>query len=180
MTTARTIVAVACVMALATPALAVEDPGTTDAEDPMKGITLPLAGAFGLDPEDLAALHEEGLGYGQLFKMSLYAAATGLAFEEILALATIDPETGEMEFSWGTLWAGLTDEERAALGDLPRNLGQIVSEAKRHHGRDAHRPDHAVGHDDGEGDDGGDDPEPVAAERGNGKGKGKGRGGRNG
>lgn len=174
MTTARTIVAVACVMALATPALAVEDPGTTDAEDPVKGITLPLAGAFGMDAEALAALHEEGLGYGQLFKMSLYAAATGLDFEAILALATIDPETGEAEFSWGTLWADLTDEQRAALGDLPRNLGQVVSEAKRHHGRDAHRPDHAGGHDD----EGGDEPEPVAAQRG--KGKGKGRGSKNG
>jgi hypothetical protein len=78
------------------------------------------------------------LGYGKRYKLYLYAAVRGVSPQELLDGVTTD-ENGEYDFGWGEL--------KQAAGDLegfPRNFGQAVSESRRHHGRDAHQPDHAA------------------------------------
>lgn len=102
-----------------------------------------FAEGFDATEEDLVALQELGLGFGDLFKLNLYATVLGVPVDELIAGATFDEETGEWEFGWGELRQSLTDEQLALLEGLPKNFGQFVSAAKRHQGRDAHQPDHA-------------------------------------
>ena len=101
-----------------------------------------FAEGFDATEGDLIALRELGLGHGDLFKLNLYSTVLGVPIEQLLAGATLD-EDGEYDFAWGELKKTLTDEQIALLDELPRNFGQMVSAEKRHHGRDAHQPDHA-------------------------------------
>lgn len=90
---------------------------------------------FALAPEAVHDLHEMGIGYGAIFKLQVYAIALGADVETLLATMEVDPETGEYDFAFGELKKTLTDEQLVLIEDLPKNLGQIVS--------DANRPDHA-------------------------------------
>ncbi|MEX0826220.1 MAG: hypothetical protein WD184_05660 [Acidimicrobiia bacterium] len=87
--------------------------------------------AFELDDAVVHDLHEAGIGYGAIFLLQMYAYATGMTVEELLAEMEIDPETGEYAFNFGELQQSLTEEQLALLEDLPKNLGQIVSAANR-------------------------------------------------
>jgi hypothetical protein len=90
---------------------------------------------FALAPEEVHDLHEMGIGYGAIFKLQVYAIALGADVETLLATMEVDPETGEYDFAFGELKKTLTDEQLVLIEDLPKNLGQIVSESNR--------PDHA-------------------------------------
>lgn len=104
-----------------------------------------FAEGFGTTEGDVIALSELGLGWGEMFKLNVYATALGVSVQELLTDATFDEETGEWDFGWGDLRAGLSDEQLSALEGLPKNLGAVMSEASRHQGRDAHQPAHAGG-----------------------------------
>ena len=103
-----------------------------------------LAEGFETSEDELTALTEMGFGWGEVFKLNLYATALGVDVTTLIDGAEVDAETGEYEFSWGELRAGLTAEQLTLVEDLPKNLGQMVSAAVRHQGRDAHQPDHAA------------------------------------
>lgn len=99
-----------------------------------------LAGEFGMTEDEVIALREEGLGFGEIFKLKTLAIALGTDIETLLANATVDPETGEYEFDFGELKKSLTEEQLALLESLPKNFGQIVSAYNRakhgeHHGK---------------------------------------------
>ena len=84
--------------------------------------------AFETTPEDVLALHDQGIGFGAIFKLHALASAMGMSVEDLLA--TIDKnEDGEYEFAFGKLWQSLDQTQAASLSDMPKNLGQLVSGA---------------------------------------------------
>ncbi len=87
-----------------------------------------IATSFDADESDVMTLHEEGIGYGAIFKLYLLAAAAAdTSVEELLA--TIEAN-GDGGFAFGKLFKELTDEV-SVLTDgedgLPKNLGKAVS-----------------------------------------------------
>lgn len=85
-----------------------------------------IADAFGISPEEVAALHEEdGLGYGVIVKLLAIAEAKGITIDELIA--TLPVVDGEIDPEIGELIAELTEEELEALKDLPTRLGPLVS-----------------------------------------------------
>ena len=86
--------------------------------------------------EDIVALHAAGLGFGEIFKLQFLAIALETDVETLLGEAC-DEVSEECDFGWGELKKEI---DPSLLDELPKNLGQIVSEAKRGHGR----PDHAA------------------------------------
>ena len=87
-----------------------------------------IADAFdGAAQEDVLALHEQGIGFGVLFKLYAIAEATHTPVADLLAAATTTDANGETEFAFGQLFNSLTDEQLAALEEGPKNLGQLVS-----------------------------------------------------
>ena len=85
-----------------------------------------IADEFGAIPEDVLALHEQGIGFGALFKLYAIAAAKGMTVDELLATIGTDAD-GEFEFGFGELMKSLTDEEMATLEAGAKNMGQLVS-----------------------------------------------------
>jgi len=96
-------------------------------------IAAEFADDFGLSEEDLSAdvleLHDQGIGFGAIFKLYAIAAAKGITVEELLATIPTN-EAGELEFGFGELINNLSPEERANLDAGPKNLGQAVSSQK--------------------------------------------------
>ncbi len=86
-----------------------------------------IATSFDADESDVMTLHEEGIGFGAIFKLYLLAAAADTSVEELLA--TIEAN-GDGGFAFGKLFKELTDEV-SVLTDgedgLPTNLGKAVS-----------------------------------------------------
>jgi hypothetical protein len=86
-----------------------------------------IATSFDADESDVMTLHEEGIGFGAIFKLYLLAAAADTSVEELLA--TIEAN-GDGGFAFGKLFKELTDEV-SVLTDgedgLPKNLGKAVS-----------------------------------------------------
>jgi len=117
-----------------------------------------IATSFDADESDVMTLHEEGIGFGAIFKLYLLAAAADISVEELLA--TIE-ENGDGGFAFGKLFKELTDEV-SVLTDgedgLPTNLGKAVSGSKK----DATEATGA-GTDDGDEDDGDGPPEHAPA-----------------
>jgi hypothetical protein len=85
-----------------------------------------IADAFGAEEADVLALHEQGIGFGALFKLYTLAQATGVSVQDLLAAIATDAE-GEFEFAFGKRFNDLTEEQLAALEEGPKNLGQLVS-----------------------------------------------------
>lgn len=86
-----------------------------------------IADEFGVSREDVLALHDDGIGFGVLFKLYSLARAQGMTVDELLA--SIESEGGG--YAFGKLKKELSEEEQAALDDGPKNLGQLVSESKK-------------------------------------------------
>ncbi len=114
-----------------------------------------IATTFDADQEDVLALHEEGIGFGAIFKLYLLAAAADTSVEELLA--TIEAN-GDGGFAFGKLFKELTDEV-SVLTDgeegMPNNLGKAVSNSKK--------DDEVVVSVDGDEDDGQGPPEHAPA-----------------
>ena len=89
-----------------------------------------IADAFDdVSQEDVLALHEEGIGFGAIFKLYLLAAAGGTTVDDLLATMDADAD-GEFEFAFGKRFKDLTEEQRAVLESGPKNLGQAVSDGE--------------------------------------------------
>ena len=99
-----------------------------------------IADEFGARQEDVLALHEEGIGFGAIFKLYALAAAMDTSVEELLATIPTDGDGG-YEFGFGELRKALTEDQKAALESGPKNLGQLVSAS--------HRPEDAGADSDG-------------------------------
>jgi hypothetical protein len=95
-----------------------------------------LAAEFGLSRESVLALHQQGIGWGGLFKLCSMARAMNVPVETLIANAAVDTN-GEREFAFGELKQTLTPEQLADLDSGPKNFGQVVSASNRH---DGHHP----------------------------------------
>ena len=89
-----------------------------------------IADAFDdVSQEDVLALHEEGIGFGAIFKLYLLAAAGGTTVEALMSEAEADGE-----FAFGERFKELAGEVSALTAGedgMPKNLGGVVSEAKK-------------------------------------------------
>ena len=95
-----------------------------------------IADAFGVSQEEVLALHDEGIGFGALFKLYQLSQATGVSVEDLLASMDADGEG----YAFGKRFKELTEEQRAVLDDGPKNLGQLVS-ASHHTDEDGESED---------------------------------------
>src|SRR5207244_1058858 len=85
-----------------------------------------IADQFGVSKEDVLARHQQGIGFGALFKLYKLAHAKGISVDDLLATIPTDAN-GQREFGFGDLRKGLTAEQRAGFNSGPKNLGQLVS-----------------------------------------------------
>ncbi len=102
-------------------------------EDAAKGaqdIAQVIADAFGSSQEEVLAMHDEGIGFGAMFKLRALAAAMGMSVDELLSTIPTDGDGG-YEFGFGELRKALTDDEQAVYESGPKNLGKLVSDSKR-------------------------------------------------
>jgi hypothetical protein len=83
-----------------------------------------IAEEFDVDAAEVTALREQGIGWGALFKLYAIADARGVSVDALISGAPLDAE-GERGFAFGEMMQSLTDEERAALEDHPKNFGQL-------------------------------------------------------
>ena len=88
-----------------------------------------IADEFGAGQEEVLALHEQGIGFGALFKLYALARATGTTVDDLLA------SIGSDGYAFGKRFNELTEEQQAVLESGPKNLGQLVS-ASHHPGGD--------------------------------------------
>ena len=102
----------------------VQDEGDTGAgAEHVAGV---IADAFGADQGEVLALHEQGIGFGALFKLYALAQATGTTVDDLLASIDADADGGQ-GYAFGKRFKELTEEQRAVLESGPKNLGQLVS-----------------------------------------------------
>jgi hypothetical protein len=80
--------------------------------------------------EEVLARHNEGIGFGALFKLYKLGRAQGISVDELLASIPVD-EHGEREFRFGQLRKALTEDQRALYESGPKNLGKLVSAASK-------------------------------------------------
>jgi hypothetical protein len=121
------------VAAMALPAAADEtDDGAVTSAPGIMDMVSALVAVFtdyGAGIEQVRALYDVGVGFGEIFKLEAIAAVTG---GDIFALLTqLTGEDGVLELGWGAWRHQLTVDEQATLEQLPRNLGQIVAAAHR-------------------------------------------------
>lgn len=93
-----------------------------------------IADEFGVSKDEVLARHNEGIGFGALFKLYNLARAKGIGVDELLASIPTD-DKGERAFSFGQLRKGLTEEQLAAYEAGPKNLGKLVSGVSKKQGK---------------------------------------------
>ena len=89
-----------------------------------------IAGEFGVSKDEVLARHNEGIGFGALFKLYKLAVAQGITVDELLTTVPTDAD-GERDFAFGERRKALTAEQLAAYESGPKNLGRLVSAASR-------------------------------------------------
>jgi hypothetical protein len=99
-----------------------EEDAKAEGEDPNKAAQA-IADAFGVPVEEVLALHEDGIGFGALFKLYKLAEAKDMTVQDLIA--EIEEDGGGWAF--GKRFRELTDEEWARTEGLPKNLGQAIS-----------------------------------------------------
>ena len=90
-----------------------------------------IADEFGVSKEEVLARHEQGIGFGALFKLFKLARAEGISVDALLAKIPTD-EDGHHEFGFGKLRKELTAEQLSSFKSGPKNLGQLVSAKNKH------------------------------------------------
>jgi len=85
-----------------------------------------IADEFGVSKEEVLRHHDEGIGFGALFKLYKFARAQSISIDELLATIPVN-ENGEREFRFGQLRKALTEDQRALYETGPKNLGKLVS-----------------------------------------------------
>jgi len=69
-----------------------------------------IAEEFGVSKQEVLARHQQGIGFGALFKLFKLARAEGISVDALLAKIPTD-ENGHHAFSFGKLRKGLTAEQ---------------------------------------------------------------------
>jgi len=69
-----------------------------------------------------------GMGWGALFKIYALAAVLEVPASDLLGAIGSD---GDFEFSFGELKNGLTEDQRAAFDEMPKNFGTLMADAMR-------------------------------------------------
>jgi len=85
-----------------------------------------IGDAFGATQEEVLALHEQGIGFGALFKLYALAHATDTTVDDLLASIDADADGGQ-GYAFGKRFHDLTEAQQAVLESGPKNLGQLVS-----------------------------------------------------
>ena len=85
-----------------------------------------IASEFGVTEDEIVARHDQGIGFGALFKLYKLARARNMTVDELLATIPRDAN-GEYEFGFGKLRKALTAEQRALYESGPKNLGRLIS-----------------------------------------------------
>src|SRR5206468_2597889 len=75
------------------------------------------------DQQEVLNLHQQGIGFGAIFKLCALAAAKGTTVEAVLATIPKN-DGGQFEFAFGKLFKGLTEQQQTVLASLPKNLGE--------------------------------------------------------
>ena len=101
------------------------DEGAEDGQGSDK-VAQAIAGEFGVSKDEVLARHQQGIGFGALFKLYKLARAKGISVDDLLATIQTGAN-GEREFGFGQLRKSLTAEQRAAFNSGPKNLGHLVS-----------------------------------------------------
>ncbi|MDO8614825.1 MAG: hypothetical protein Q7T33_03690 [Dehalococcoidia bacterium] len=117
----------------------VEDIDDGDVDDGDEGVgeqdvAQVIADAFGASQEEVKSLHQQGMGFGALFKLYSIAKAKGMSVNDLLAQLT--DENGHRHFAFGKLMKSLTNEQLAALEAGPKNVGQLVSASHKPESQD--------------------------------------------
>ncbi|MEE8346936.1 MAG: hypothetical protein V3S20_06285, partial [Dehalococcoidia bacterium] len=113
----------------------VEDEEDEEDGDEAKGaheIAGIIADAFGASADDVWAQHEQGIGFGALFKLYAFGAPIPSGAD------------GDHEFNFGELRKALTDEQQTALESGPKNLGQVIKAAHQPEGEGSDAADEAA------------------------------------
>jgi hypothetical protein len=110
-------------------------PLSLQTQEPEKGegadkVAQAIADEFGVTKEEVLARHNEGIGFGALFKLYKLARAQGISFDELLTTIPVN-ENGERDFRFGQLRKALTEDQRALYESGPKNLGKLVSGASK-------------------------------------------------
>ena len=103
-----------------------------------------IADEFEVTPDEVMALHDDGIGFGAIFKLYAIASAMGMSVDDLLATIGTDAE-GDHEFAFGQLMKSLTEEQLAAMEEGPKNLGQLVSKANKPEDTDGEEASSAAG-----------------------------------
>src|SRR5438876_12325396 len=90
-----------------------------------------IADQFGVSKEDVLARHQQGIGFGALFKLYKLAHAKGISVDDLLASIPTGAN-GEREFGFGQLRKSLTAEQLAAFNSGAKNLGHLLSGKSKH------------------------------------------------
>lgn len=107
--------------------------GAEDAQGADK-VAQAIADEFGVTKDEVLARHNEGIGFGALFKLYKLARAKGISIDDLLASIPTDAN-GERAFGFGQLRKALTAEQRAAYEAGPKNLGKLVSGSSKKQGK---------------------------------------------
>ena len=90
------------------------------------------AEATGVSQQDVLALHEEGIGFGALYKLYLLAAANSTSVDALLDTIPTNAD-GKYQFAFGKMFKEATTEVSAlSAGEdgVPKNLGQAKKALK--------------------------------------------------
>ena len=109
--------------------------GAEDAQGPdgqgSDKVAQAIADEFGVSKDEMLAHHQQGIGFGALFKLYKLARAKGMSVDDLLATIPTGAN-GEREFGFGKLRKSLNAEQLAAFNSGPKNLGQLVSGKHKH------------------------------------------------
>jgi hypothetical protein len=90
-----------------------------------------IADEFGVSKDEVLAHHQQGIGFGALFKLYKLARAKGMSVDDLMATIPTNAN-GEHDFGFGKLRKSLTTEQVSAFNSGPKNLGQLVSGKNKH------------------------------------------------
>lgn len=89
-----------------------------------------IADEFDADADDVTELHEQGMGYGVIFKLHAITDAKDMDVDDYIA--SLDERlNGKPAFAYGQAKKSLSANERDELADGPKNLGQLVSASRK-------------------------------------------------
>jgi len=88
-----------------------------------------IAKEFGMQTQEVLALHSRGVGFGAMVKLLVLAKASGTT---PAALVNATPQVnGEREFNFGERFQSLTPQQQAEVEKLGiKNLGQLISKGR--------------------------------------------------